>query len=84
MIEGLADKFNFSITLYCYNTQGLSAQSNTVVGIPGVPTAPVINSITTSDSTFIINYTQSAVNNGYLVTKMFYTFDNGLLNGFHG
>jgi hypothetical protein len=75
-IYDLADKFNFSITLYAYNSQGISGQSNTLVGVPGVPTAPVLNSVTTSDSTFSINYTQSSLNNGALVTRMFYTFDN--------
>ena len=77
LVNGLVNKFNYSVSLFAYNNIGLSSESNISSGIPGVPTAPIINSISTSDSTFSINYTQSAFNNGSAVSKMYYTF-NGI------
>lgn len=79
-ITGLVDKQPFSISLYSYNSAGLSLSSNTLFGTPGVPTAPTITSITTADKKFFVNFTPSALTNGSQVAKMCYTFDGITIN----
>ena len=67
----------YAITFYSYNNSGTSIRSNTISCISGAPTAPIINSTYISNKNLYINYTPSEYNNGFFVTRMLYTIDNG-------
>jgi hypothetical protein len=77
LISGLIIDRVYSVSLYSYTGEGLSFRSNIIAFKSGTPIAPIINSITFSnvDSTFIVNYTQSAETNGSPITKMVYTLN---------
>jgi uncharacterized protein YjbI with pentapeptide repeats len=79
-ISNLTNKNTSTITIYSYNNIGTSIRSNTMITTPGAPTAPTITSMYVSNTILYINYTPSSLNNGALITRMYYTLDSGKIN----
>jgi len=78
IIPDLINGTTYNVEMDAFNSNGIYGPfSNTVIGIPGIPTAPTITGITPGDTTLTVHFTAPAYDGGFPITTYAYTYNSG-------